>query len=139
MSLEKQAYDAIKAALLTFRLPLAILWWKPTLPGSSASARPRFATLFRAWKKGFIEKIPYKGYRVVEISIDAMEEIFEIRAVLEGLSPGRRRLTSAPRISSKQRSDCASPQALEAKNYPQAGVFNSRFHSLLLERSGNRF
>ena len=141
MSLEKQAYDAIKAALLTFRLPPGDSLVETDLARQlGISKTPVRDALSRLEKEGFIEKIPYKGYRVVEISIDAMEEIFEIRAVLEGLSA--RQATINFRSEDIQQAEnliAHHREALEAKNYPQAGVFNSRFHSLLLERSGNRF
>jgi DNA-binding GntR family transcriptional regulator len=139
VSLEKLAYESIKGAILSFRLqPGANLVESDLARQLAISKTPVRDALLRLEKEGFISKIPYTGYYVAEISRKSVEDIFQIRAVLEGLAV---RLA----IPLFQDSDQAKAQqiiqshreAAEAGDIKTASQLNHQFHELILNRSDN--
>lgn len=87
VSLEKLAYESIKAAILSFQfMPDESLVETDLARQLGISKTPVRDALSRLEKEGFVEKIPYKGYTVTGLSQQTVIEIFEIRATLEGLS-----------------------------------------------------
>ena len=138
-SLEKLAYDAIKEAILTFRFkPGESLVENDLARQLSISKTPVRDALSRLEKEDFIIKIPYKGYYVAEVSHQSVIDIFEIRAVLEGLALrlAALRCTSAD-IETARALINEHGAAAESCNIKLASELNRRFHNLLIERSGN--
>ncbi len=138
-SLEKRAYDAIKAAILAFELrPEETLVETDLARQLGISKTPVRDSLSRLENEGFIVKIPYKGYTVAPISKQTVSNIFEIRAALEGL---------AARLASVNFSDsdlqtafgliAAHSQASQQGDMPRASQVNRQFHALILARANN--
>jgi DNA-binding GntR family transcriptional regulator len=137
--LEKLAYDAIKTAILSFRFKPGENLVESTLAQQlSISKTPVREALSRLEKEEFIIKIPYKGYYVAEVTPQSVIDIFEIRAVLEGLALrlAATRCTPADietvRVLINEHSRVAS-----ACNIKLASEYNRQFHSYLIKRSGN--
>ncbi len=139
VSLEKLAYDSLKEAILTFRLkPGENLVESDLAHQLGISKTPVRDALLRLEKEGFIIKIPYKGYYVMEITRQSVADMFEIRAVLEGLAA---RLAvpnfNSEDIAAARRILTEHEQAEMAGNMEQAARLNRQFHELIIRRSGN--
>lgn len=140
-SLEKMAYEAIKEAILSFRLkPGETLVEADLARQLSISKTPVRDALSRLEKEGFITKIPYKGYYVSEVSRETIIEIFEIRAVLEGLAC---RL-AAPLLTAEDLTALGAlldqhAAAAVSGNIALASQLNRRFHDAVIQKSANRW
>lgn len=138
-SLEKRAYEAIKAAILAFELrPGETLVETDLAHKLGISKTPVRDSLARLENEGFILKIPYKGYTVAPISKQSIGDIFEIRAALEGLAA---RLAAARMAGEEIRKaeELISEHNLasQAGDLTRASALNREFHALILARSGN--
>ncbi len=139
-SLERQAYEAIKSAILSFRLlPQASLVEADLARQLGISKTPVRETLGRLEREGFVIKIPYTGYLVAPISFQAMQEIFQIRAALEGLAARlcAERFGPAPAAQAANILQEHS-RAAQAGDVARAAEFNRHFHNLLIECAGNQ-
>jgi len=137
--LEKIAYDAIKEAILDFSLkPGETLVETEVARQLSISKTPVRDALSRLEKEGFIVKVAYKGYYIADISRQSMTDIFQIRAVLEGLAV---RL-STPKLEEADIQEGLRlieehSQAAMAGNIALASKLNREFHDLILNKAGN--
>lgn len=139
VSMEKFAYNAIKEAILTFHfLPGENLVEATLATQLNTSKTPVRDALTHLVREGFIEKVPFKGYYVTQISRQDMIELFEIRAVLEGLvtrhvvghlSPGS--------IEQLQVLVDEHTRASEANDNKLASRTNREFHDLLIAWGGS--
>ncbi len=141
VSLEKLAYDAIKEAILAFRLkPGKSLVESDLATQLNISKTPVRDALLRLEKEGLVVKVPYKGASVSEVNQQIMNEIFEIRAVLEGLAA---RL-AAPRMGTADLKIAASlidqhEQALLRNDTDEASRLNRQFHDLIVQQAPNQW
>lgn len=139
VSLEKLAYDAIKNAILIFRLkPGESLVENDLARQLQISKTPVRDALLRLEKEGFITKIPYKGYYVTEITRESVADMFQIRAALEGLAArlAAVHLNDAD-LSEIQRLVSEHEHALAEKKLLQANKLNREFHDLIILRADN--
>jgi DNA-binding GntR family transcriptional regulator len=137
--LEKIAYDAIKEAILDFSLkPGETLVETEVARQLSISKTPVRDALSRLEKEGFIVKVAYKGYYIADISRKSMADIFQIRAVLEGLAVrlSTPKLEEAD-IQEGMRLIEEHSQAAMAGNIALASKLNREFHDLILNKAGN--
>jgi DNA-binding GntR family transcriptional regulator len=139
VSLEKFAYESIKGAIISFRLkPSANLVESELAHQLAISKTPVRDALLRLEKEGFIAKIPYTGYYVTNISPKSVEDIFQIRAVLEGLAT---RLA----IPNFQEADFTKAEQIVQSHFEAAAAddiltaskLNRLFHNMLINRSNN--
>lgn len=103
------------------------------------SRTPVREALSRLASEGFAERIPHRGFRVPEESIDDLLDLYPIVAELEVLA-ARNALRRLDRGDLDRLRDVQS-QFKEAvhRDDPPAGIeLNRQFHHLLLRRSGNR-
>lgn len=140
ISLEQHAYNAIKVAIQCFHLKPGETLVENDLAGQLGTSKtPVREAFLRLEREGLIVKIPYRGYTVSEISLQAVEEIFAIRAVLEGLAA---RL--AARDFSEQDLERVEEiinrheKAASAGNLELASQSNRDFHELIRQRCGSR-
>ncbi|MBN1315093.1 MAG: GntR family transcriptional regulator [Anaerolineales bacterium] len=86
-SLKDKAYDIIKDAILTLKLepgtPLVETDLAQDLGISKTPVRDALQELER---EGFVTRILFKGTYVTEVTIRDLQEIFQLRAVLEGFA-----------------------------------------------------
>jgi len=139
VSLEKFAYDSIKKAILEFRLKPGDALVEADLSNQlNISKTPVRDALTRLERESLVTKIIYKGTYVTEITAKSVKEVFEIRAVLEGLAARE----ATPNFTSgdlQQAGQILADQAamLKSGDVERASELNKRFHLLILERSGN--
>lgn len=137
--LEKMTYEAIKEAILTFALkPGQPLVENDLASQLNISKTPVRDALLRLEKEGLVEKIPYKGAFVTEVNQRTMHEIFEIRAVLEGMGV-RLAIPNITPDDLKKLHQILDRHALAVKNgrIDEASDLNRKFHELIVERSSN--
>lgn len=139
VSLEKFAYDAIKEAILVFKLkPGESLVENDLARQLGISKTPVRDALLRLEKEGFVTKIPYKGYYVMEITRQSVEDMFEIRSVLEGLAARLAVKHFSPADLDKARSLIRDQeQALSNGQIEAASDLNRAFHNLIIQRANN--
>jgi DNA-binding GntR family transcriptional regulator len=139
ISLEKMAYNTIKAAILSFRLAPGETVVETDLARQlGISKTPVREGLGRLEKEGFIVKTPYKGYAVAPISKTDVIDFFEIRAALEGLA-ARLATANLSEDDIRYARSLAGQQhaAMDSNDIEAASRLNRQFHDLLLERSRN--
>ena len=140
MTLTERVYTTIKEAILDLKLqPGSPLVEDELARQLGTSKTPVRDALFTLERDGLVTKIPYKGTYVSEVSLRDATEIFELRAVLEGLAGrlaadafGPAELAEAERLL--QAADAARVQG----NREAASQFGAQFHWLILEQAENR-
>jgi len=90
--------------------------------------------------EGLADRIPYKGVRITSLSPDELKDLYEMRAVLEGLAAK----SAAKKISKeslKEMKDLLADTIVnnDPKSVPKARVANRRFHQIFIEASQRRF
>ncbi len=87
VSLKDKAYHAIKAAILSLKLkPGDPLVESDLAQQLGISKTPVRDALLELEREGFVTKVPFKGTYVTEITLKDVREVFQVRAVLEGLA-----------------------------------------------------
>jgi DNA-binding GntR family transcriptional regulator len=138
-SLKDQAYLAIKRAILTLRLkPGEALVENDLANQLGISKTPVRTALHELEREGLVTKVLYKGTYVTEVTLRDVREIFQLRAVLEGL---------AARLATPllEESDLARAKelliymerALEKGDRPLASQYGAQFHYLILQSADN--
>ncbi len=140
MTLTERVYSTIKEAILDLRIkpgrPLVEDELARQLGTSKTPVRDALLTLER---DGLVTKIPYKGTYVSEVSVRDATEIFELRAVLEGLATRLATLafTAEDAAQAEQLLDAAD-EARACGDRDSASLYGARFHKLILHRVDNR-
>jgi DNA-binding GntR family transcriptional regulator len=87
VSLKDKAYNAIKSAILSLKLrPGDPLVESELAQQLGISKTPVRDALLELEREGFVTKILFKGTYVTEVTLKDIREIFQLRAVLEGLA-----------------------------------------------------
>lgn len=87
LSLKDVAYSAIKDAILSFELePGTPLVEHDLAKQLGVSKTPVRDALQELEREGFVVRIPFKGTYITDVTMVDMAEIFQLRAVLEGLA-----------------------------------------------------
>jgi DNA-binding GntR family transcriptional regulator len=141
VSLEKFAYDAIKEAILNFRLKPGQSLVESDLANQLAiSKTPVRDALMRLQKEGLVEKVPYTGTYVAEINRQILIDMFQVRAVLEGLAA---RLATAIWKDNEtvKLQHIIDGHALSAMNndISAASKYNAQFHDTIIQFSSNKW
>jgi len=139
LSIERMVYDSLKEAILSFHL----------LPGSSivevdvarqlnTSKTPVREALTQLEREGLINKIPFRGYHVSEMSHVRMQNLFEIQAVLEGLVTRRASsLITSDEVSHAINIKEEYESAVRSQNQILISLFNNQFHDHLSKCARN--
>jgi DNA-binding GntR family transcriptional regulator len=90
--------------------------------------------------EGLADRIPYKGVRVATLSPAELEDIYAMRAVLEGLAAK----SAAKNITPEQLQEMRDilPDSIvsnDPESVPKAREANKRFHEIFIEASKRRF
>jgi DNA-binding GntR family transcriptional regulator len=137
LSLKDVAYSTIKEAILSFELepgtPLVEHELAEQLGVSKTPVRDALQELER---EGFVVRIPFKGTYVTHVTMTDMAEIFQLRAVLEGLAA---RL-AAPHFSPlelQQISDnhAAAAAALGEGDLAACSEWGKRLHDAIINKA----
>lgn len=140
VSFEKFAYDAIKKAILEFRFkPGDALVEADLSKQLNISKTPVRDALTRLEREGLVTKVAYTGTYVSEITKQSVMEIFEIRAVLEGLAARQATpnftandLNFAEQLLNRQ------GEMLASGDLSGAADANRQFHALIVQHSNNQ-
>lgn len=102
------------------------------------SRTPVREALSRLASEGFLERLPHRGFRVPERSIEDLVHLYPVVQALEVLAGE----LAFPRITHTdldqlEEANRGFAQAIEANDVPTAVDLNDRFHHLLADLSGN--
>ncbi len=96
--------------------------------------------LNRLVSEGLCIRVPYKGVRVVALSLDNLEDIYTVRGLLEGLAAE----LAAGRITPEELAQMrellpATIVNADPKSVNRARVANRQFHEIVIQASGRQF
>jgi DNA-binding GntR family transcriptional regulator len=138
-SLREQVANALRAALITGEMRPGVVYSAPVLAAQfGVSATPVREAMLDLAKEGLVEAVRNKGFRVTELSDRDLDELTEIRQLIE--VPTIARLADASRAAEFER---LRPVAQEIVNAAQTGDLlayvdaDLRFHVELLTLTGN--
>ncbi|WP_433465987.1 GntR family transcriptional regulator [Spirillospora sp. CA-128828] len=135
------AYDAVRQMILSGAAEAGSRLGEAELAETLGLSRtPVREALQRLGSDGLVEVLPHRGARVVQWTRADIEEIFELRALLEPYAAAR----AASRAPGQEVLDdlherCdAMEQAASAGDPRRVARLNSAFHAAVIEASGNR-
>lgn len=136
-SLKEIAYSAIKDAILSFQLapgmPLVEHELAEQLGVSKTPVRDALQELER---EGFVVRVPFKGTYVTDVTMVDVAEIFQLRAVLEGLAA---RLAapclSPPEMQQILDSHAAAEAALEQGDLAACSEWGKKLHDAIIHKA----
>jgi len=137
-SLSRQAYAALRRAIRESVIVPGVFYSEPQIARALAVSRtPVREALIELAREGVIEKIPQRGFRIRPISDEELEEVFELRALLESYVVGRftRLATPADVIELHQIID---EQAKASRTAASFLALDERFHTSMSKHLGLR-
>ncbi len=139
VSLKVKAYAAIKEAILSLRfepgMPLVESDLAQQLGISKTPVRDALQVLER---EGFVTRIPFKGTYVTGVTVPDMVEIFQLRAVLEGLAARLATpLLSDEELQAIDQSLTAAEGALAEGDLARCSEHGQCLHIAILDKAGN--
>jgi DNA-binding GntR family transcriptional regulator len=140
VSLKDKAYKALKSAILSLKLkPGDPLVESDLAQQLGISKTPVRDALLELEREGFVTKVLFKGTYVTEITLKDVREVFQVRAVLEGLAA---RL-AAPFFSAKDLEEgekiiTAAEAALAEGDIALCSEHGKRFHRLIIKKADNQ-
>ena len=139
--LADDAYRLLKAQIIDNIMPPGYQALEPELAERLAMSRtPVRQALIRLQQEGLVELIPRRGMRVLPVSPNDMQEIYQILTALEseaaGLLAARRH--SAEELRAIEQACQDMEQAIEENALERWAAADARFHRSLLELCGNR-
>jgi DNA-binding GntR family transcriptional regulator len=140
VSLKDKAYKALKSAILSLKLkPGDPLVESDLAQQLGISKTPVRDALLELEREGFVTKVLFKGTYVTEITLKDVREVFQVRAVLEGLAA---RL-AAPFFSAKDLEEgekiiTAAEAALAEGDIALCSEHGKRFHRLIINKADNQ-
>jgi DNA-binding GntR family transcriptional regulator len=139
ISLKDQAYLAIKRAILSLKLkPGEALVESDLAQQLGISKTPVRTALHELEREGLVTKVLYKGTYVTEVTLRDIQELFQLRAVLEGLAA---RL-AAPAFDESELAQAREvlrlmEAALNMQEKDLASQYGKQFHDLILQQADN--
>lgn len=139
-SLREQAAEAIRTGIITGEIRAGELYSVPTLAARlGVSATPVREAMLDLANEGLVEAVRNRGFRVVELTEDDLDEILEVRIMLEVPAAGRlaRELTPdvAPRLQALVEQTEERAKAADVEGFLAA---DRAFHLALVDLVGNR-
>jgi DNA-binding GntR family transcriptional regulator len=138
-SLKHKAYASIKDAILTLKLePGAALVEGDLAQQLGISKTPVRDALQELEREGFVTRILFKGTYVTDVTMRDMTEVFQLRAVLEGLAA----YLAAPHFSQQNldqlgRDLSAAEAALAKGDLALCSELGQAIHMAIIDRAGN--
>ncbi|MFC1837006.1 GntR family transcriptional regulator [Thermodesulfobacteriota bacterium] len=139
-SLKEQAYDALKALILTGKLERGKLYnemkWAQQL---GVSRTPVREALLELSSEGMVDFLPNRGIMIKEITIKQVREVFEIRQIIEGYVT-RSFVKRVPPADVEMLEGIIKNQELQAERADHEAFFefDRTFHLFLVSRMDNR-
>jgi DNA-binding GntR family transcriptional regulator len=135
------AYDTLRRMILSGEAPAGSRLGEAELAETLGLSRtPVREALQRLGSDGLVEVLPHRGARVVQWTGDDLEEIFELRSLLEPYAAARAaRLAPARTVLTDLRGQCdAMEQAVADGDFTRVAQLNALFHAAVIEASRNR-
>ncbi|SDK49656.1 DNA-binding transcriptional regulator, GntR family [Nonomuraea maritima] len=138
-SLREQVAQALRAALITGEMRPGVVYSAPVLAGQfGVSATPVREAMLDLAKEGLVEAVRNKGFRVTELSDRDLDELTELRHLIE--VPTVVRLADSSRAEEFERLRPAAEKIVAASDRGDLLAYvdaDLRFHVELLALSGN--
>lgn len=139
-SLREQVANALRAAMISGQLQPGVVYSVPTLAGTfGVSATPVREAMLDLAKEGLVEAVRNKGFRVTELSDRDLDELTELRMLIEVPTTA----TLASRLDDAALADLRA-RAATIESAAAAGDLiayleaDREFHLTLLAHNGNR-
>jgi DNA-binding GntR family transcriptional regulator len=139
-ALKDWAYDTIKESILNLRVPPGVQLHIEDLADQMGISRtPVREALLRLESDGLVRAVPRVGFFVTEISRRDLEDLFEVRALLEGhAAEGATFFLTDEDLAHIERLLEAGVSAVEQGDLDRFLETEIAFHTLLIERTPNR-
>jgi len=138
-TLAQQAYQALRSAILSRRLPagqkLVVRALAEELGLSPTPVKTALSTLAR---EGLVVHHPHQGYAVPELSGDDVAEIYALREVVEGLAARLAAQGGSPALTRELARLVARQRRCLSEDVETYGDLDLQFHQRLWEASGNQ-
>lgn len=129
-----RAYASIKAGIIDGHYPPGAPLTEPTLASAHGMSRtPVREGLSRLWQEGYLDRIPGRGYSVARVTVQSINDIFDVRRLLEGAAAARAAELATPDEVALLRELAELP----ARDYREAEVANARFHLAIARTARN--
>jgi DNA-binding GntR family transcriptional regulator len=140
VSLKDQAYLAIKRAILSLKLnPGTALVESELADQLGISKTPVRTALHELEREGLVTKVLYKGTYVSEITLRDVREIFQLRAVLEGLAARLATPAFNPNELARAKEILRLMEAaIQLGDNDLASQYGEQFHDLILMEADNQ-
>src|SRR6266496_542414 len=140
-TLSNLAYAELRRAILSGRLaPGAHVSVRPLCEEFGLSATPVKAALTALEREGFLVLHPHRGFFVPEVDREDMQELYELREVLDGIAA--RRAAAAPSRADlvARLTELVEAQAAEVTAHNLTGYsdLDVQFHQEILVAASNR-
>jgi len=139
-TLTQEAYSAIRADILSGRLPPGKkVVVRPLAEQLALSPTPIKNALAALEREGFLVAFPHRGYFVPEVSRSDMQEIYELREVIDGIA-GRKAAASAGHLELSARLAGlldAQRERVAHGNLTAYSDLDLAFHRAIWEAAGN--
>ena len=134
-SLENWAYTQLKEAIIRLTLPPGTPIVEAQLAEQlGISKTPLRAALLQLEREGLVDSVPYKGSRVVPITLEAIRHLFQLREAIEVYAV---RTFTAEELDAVERLLNSEQRATASKRWEEAHALEERFHQVFIERLGN--
>lgn len=132
------AYEKLKALIMSGQLPAGERLKQVELSKElGISVTPVREALRRLAQEGLIDSTPHKGAQVALLSLDALNEIYEMRQLIEPLSVKRAFAKITKHTANEARRICDQMSQLGPAQTAEFIDLNAQFHALLLEDDGS--
>ncbi len=138
----ERVYRALRTGILDGTYPFGARLGEVDLAAAFGVSRtPVREALRRLESEGIVEVVPYRGVRVRRWSAQEIDDIFDLRAVLEGYAAGRAAQRATASDVAALDALCDEMEALAGAGPPSdldhLAALNGRLHRRILELSGN--
>lgn len=142
MRAAERAYKAIRDGILEGVYPPGERLLEETLAIELGVSRTPVREALRTLQgDGFVEFTPNHGARVIAWAAEELEEMFELRAILEGYAAGLAATNRKPHHIDRLRALADEMQSVGRQggsDLDRIGELNGQFHDMITEASGNR-
>jgi DNA-binding GntR family transcriptional regulator len=140
ISLRQQVANALRAAMISGQLQPGVVYSAPTLAATfGVSATPVREAMLDLAKEGLVEAVRNKGFRITELSEQDLDELTELRLLIEVPSTaGLAGKLDAPALSALRELAAAIETGAAAGNLIRYLEADREFHLTLLGHTGNR-
>jgi DNA-binding GntR family transcriptional regulator len=138
-SASARAYDTLKEQILSCELPPGASLNEGRLAESLAMSKTPIREALRMLAhEGFVEVLPRQGYRVTEMTLADVQEIFHLRLLLEPAAAAlAAERASADQLQALRALAEDGTEVVTADDFAALIARNREFHVLLAEASGN--